>query len=498
MASNTINLNGTSYTPTSISLNNVIYSSTDCKGIKLNGKIVFSFSGGGGGGGGGTSLNPTSYARLAILSKQFNWVQADIEDKEGLYFPYAGLNGMIRGNVDSRFEFCWSEGNKENTSCVNYQIDTWTADNIINYITTDNSGIGKVDSTVMTKGEEQSYYSLVTSDNAKIEETGDADDFITYIDDYEYVLKELNLKDLANKLKNLGISDNRRFLINSYNGSYGKIKNDDYEVINNSVASISFDTKRLNYIAGYSMFSSNDLQGVFDEQQQIYVIKNNNETQYTDIDADIQLTYTDMDVLLTGMDDYITAKHSNITNNITINVVGFSNSDDAVNWANTFLTNHESDSNNYVIISQFGSALYVFNNNDKYICINVNIYPNIPVYASYMYNAENTDDLNHIYEWKPEGQSDYVSFIPNNAICYYIDLSKKNQRSLLEQYSVFYNYDDLNVADSDFLIGGINYLGGGNGSLHPGDGIFENIMETYSSDITIKKEYSKLTINTIN
>lgn len=78
MASNTINLNGTSYTPTSISLNNVTYSSTNCKGIKLNGKIVFSFSGGGGGGGGGggkTPLVPDGDYRLAILSKQFYWEQ---------------------------------------------------------------------------------------------------------------------------------------------------------------------------------------------------------------------------------------------------------------------------------------------------------------------------------------------------------------------------------------------------------------------------------------
>lgn len=161
MASNTINLNGTSHTPTSISLNNVIYSSTNCKGIKLNGKIVFSFNGGGGGGGGGggkTPLSPSGFAHLAILRKQFNWVQTDIEDKEGLYFPYAGLDGMIRGNVDSRFEFCWSEGSKINTSCVNYQISNWTVENIINSITTDGSGIYTVDSTVMTKGEEYSYY----------------------------------------------------------------------------------------------------------------------------------------------------------------------------------------------------------------------------------------------------------------------------------------------------------------------------------------------------
>ena len=82
MASNTINLNGTSYTPTSISLNNVIYSSTNCKGIKLNGNVVFSFSGGGGGGGGGkTRLNTTVYSQLAIFRQTLNWIQAEIEGK---------------------------------------------------------------------------------------------------------------------------------------------------------------------------------------------------------------------------------------------------------------------------------------------------------------------------------------------------------------------------------------------------------------------------------
>lgn len=149
MASNTINLNGTSYTPTSISLNNVIYSSTNCKGIKLNGKIVFSFSGGGGGGGGGgkTPLEPYGYAHLAIFRQSFNWIQAEIEDKGLLYFPYAGINGAIRGNVDKRYEFCWKQGDEiteQQTSCINYIIDDWSADNIINSITTEN-GVDRVD-----------------------------------------------------------------------------------------------------------------------------------------------------------------------------------------------------------------------------------------------------------------------------------------------------------------------------------------------------------------
>ena len=147
MASDTINLNGASYTPTSISLNNVIYSSTNCKGIKLNGNIVFSFNGGGGGGGGKTHLNPTGYAHLAIFRSLFNWIQAEIEGKGSLYFPYAGINGAIRGNVDKKYEFCWKQGDEETerqTSCINYIINDWSAKNIINSITTEN-GVDIVD-----------------------------------------------------------------------------------------------------------------------------------------------------------------------------------------------------------------------------------------------------------------------------------------------------------------------------------------------------------------
>jgi hypothetical protein len=148
MTSNTINLNRTSYTPTSISLDNVIYSSTNCKGIKLNGNIVFSFSGGGGGGGGGkTPLSPSGYAHLAIFRQSFNWIQAEIEDKGLLYFPYAGIDGAIRGNVDKRYEFCWKQEDEiteQQTSCINYIINDWSADNIKNSITTEN-GVDIVD-----------------------------------------------------------------------------------------------------------------------------------------------------------------------------------------------------------------------------------------------------------------------------------------------------------------------------------------------------------------
>ena len=216
---------------------------------------------------------------------------------------------------------------------------------------------------------------------------------------------------MANAINELGVDDNRRFFISSYNGLYGKIKDNNGEVINNSVASVSFDTQRLNYIAGYSMFSPNDLSDVFDGNRQIYIIKNKNKEKYTD-------------ALLTGIDDYIIAEHSDV-NKITIKTVGFYNNTDAAVWANTFLTNHQSDSN-YVIISQFGSALYVFNNNDYYRCINVNICPNIPEYASYFYNVEYTDNLDKIYEWNIEDENTYVPFIPNNTICYYIDLNKPN------------------------------------------------------------------------
>lgn len=231
--------------------------------------------------------------------------------------------------------------------------------------------------------------------------------------------------------------------------------------------------------------SSNNLSGVFDGQQQIYIIKNTNDN----INAKQNTS-----AFLTGMDDYIISKHPNI-NKITIRIVDHDNSLDAVVWANKFLLDHESDSINYVIISQFGNVLYVFNNNDKYQCVNVNICPNVPTYASYIYNVEYFEDLTEIYKWNIENENEYISFIPNNTICYYIDLKKPNQNSQLTN-SVFYNYEDSSVDDSDFLIGGINYLGGEDGSLHPDDAIFGSIVETYNSDIVIKtdSQYSKLNI----
>ena len=84
---------------------------------------------------------------MAIFRQSFNWIQAEIEDKGLLYFPYANINGAIRGNVDKRYEFCWKQGDEETeqqTSCVNYIIEDWSADNIINSITTEN-GVDIVD-----------------------------------------------------------------------------------------------------------------------------------------------------------------------------------------------------------------------------------------------------------------------------------------------------------------------------------------------------------------
>ena len=338
----------------------------------------------------------------------------------------------------------------------------------------------------MTKGEEYSYYNLV------VEKIADVDDFITYIDDFESVFGEDDLRNLVGKIQECGIEDNSRFFINSYNGLYGRIKNSNDEIISKSIASVSFDTQRLNYIAGYSFLSSNNLSGVFDGQQQIYIIKNKNDSINVKQDTS---------AFLTGMDDYIISKHPDI-NKITIRIVDLDNPLYAVGWAEQFLRDHESDSINYVIISKFGDALYVFNNNDKYQCINVNICPDVPTYASYIYNVEYFEDLTEIYKWNIENENEYISFIPNNTICYYIDLKKPNQGSLLTN-SVFYNYKDDEVVDSDFLIGGINYLGGEDGSFHPEhDEIFNSIVEKPNEEIVIKKygEYSKLNIivNTAN
>lgn len=337
----------------------------------------------------------------------------------------------------------------------------------------------------MKKGSEDSYYQLFNKHTDY--------DFITYIDDITGSLTEADSKNIAEQIVvRYDDPGEHRFFINSYNGLYGRIKNGD-TIISDSIAMISFDTKRLYYIAGYSVLSSNELSGVFDEQQQqqIYIIKNTNDN----INAKQNTS-----AFLTGMDDYIISKHSYI-NQITIRIVDLDNPIYAVGWANQFLSEHESDSINYVIISQFGDALYVFNNNDKYRCINVNICPDVPTYASYIYNVEYFEDLTEIYKWNIENEDEYISFIPNNTICYYIDLEKPNQNSLLTN-SVFYNYEDSSVDDSDFLIGGINYLGGGDGSFHPDDEIFNSIVEKPNEEIVIRTygEYSKLNIivNTAN
>lgn len=487
MASDTINLNGTSYTPTSISLNDVIYSSTNCKGIKLNGKIVFSFSGGGGGGGGGkTPLAPSGYAHLAIFRQSFNWIQAEIEDKGLLYFPYAGINGAIRGNVDKRYEFCWKQEDEiteRQTSCINYIINDWSADNIINSITTEN-GVDIVDTQVMKKASEYLYYQLYN-------EHEDTSDFITYIDDITGSLTEVDSKNIAEQIKVRYdvLGKDRRFFINSYNGLYGRIKNDDDTIISDSIAMISFDTQRLNYIAGYSVFSSSDLSDVFNnnEPRNIYLVK------FFDRESEIN-------AMLAGINDYISSEHSDI-NQITIKTIEFTELDYAINWVTTFAEQHKSEPS--VVISSAGDILAVFinnnnnNNSDNFKCIDIAICPNIPNYSSYLYNIEYSDDLNENYKWNINGGDTYTPFTPNNTICYYIDFEKPNQNSQL-QNSVFYNYDNSLIDDSDFLIGGINYLGGEDGSLHPDDAIFGSIVENYNADININGPYNKLNIQQLS
>lgn len=481
MASDTINLNETSYTPTSIQLDGQIYSSTNCKGIKLNGKIVFSFSGGGGGGGGGkTYLNPTGYAHLAIFRQSFNWIQAEIEDKGLLYFPYAGINGAIRGNVDKRYEFCWKqedERTEQQTSCINYIINDWSADNIINSITTEN-GVDIVDTQVMKKGSENLYYQLFNGHE-------DIDDFITYIDDITGSLTEADSKNIAEQIVGRygGLDKYHRFFINSYNGLYGRIKNDNDTIISDSIAMISFDTKRLYYIAGYSVFSSPDLSDVFDNNypRNIYLVK-------------FYGSEPDISAMLTGINDYISSEHPDI-NQITIKTIEFPEPNQAISWAMNFAAQHQDEP--LVVISSAGDVLAAFDNNDNFKCINISICPNIPNYSSYLYNIEYSDDLNENYKWNINGGDTYIPFTPNNTICYYIDLEKPNQNSLLTN-SVFYNYEDPSVDDSDFLIGGINYLGGGDGSLHPDDVIFNDISEQYNAEIDIGGPYNKLNIQQLS
>lgn len=481
MASNTINLNGTPYTPTSISLDNVIYSSTNCKGIKLNGRIVFFFSGGGGEGGGGkTPLVPSGYAHLAIFRQSFNWIQAEIEDKGLLYFPYAGINGAIRGNVDKRWEFCWKQEDEiteQQTSCINYIINNWSADNIIKSITTE-LGIDIVDTQVMKKGSESSYYQLFNRHE-------DNNDFITYIDDITGSLTKVNLQNIAEQIDaKYGHGEDRRFFINSYNGLYGRIKNGN-TIISDSIAMISFDTQRLYYIAGYSVFSSPDLSDVFNNNypRNIYLVKYYNSED-------------EINAMLKGINDYISSEHSDI-NQITIKTIEFTEYNSAINWATDFAEQHKDEPS--VVISSAGDILTAFINNnnyhnsDNFKCINISICPNIPNYSSYLYNIEYSDDLTENYKWNINGGDTYIPFTPNNTICYYIDLEKPNQNSQLTN-SVFYNYDDSEVVDSDFLIGGINYLGGGDGSFHPDDGIFDSIVETYNPEIDIGGPYNKLNI----
>ena len=478
MASDTINLNETSYTPTSIQLDGQIYSSTNCNGIKLNGKIVFSFGGGGSGDGGGkTHLNPTGYAHLAIFRQSFNWIQVE----GGLFFPYANINGAIRGNVDKRYEFCWKQGyveTEQQTSCVNYIIEDWSADNIINSITTED-GVDIVDTQVMKKASEYSYYQLYNGFE-------DINDFITYIDDITGSLTEVDSSIIAEEIKaRYSLDEYRRFFINSYNGLYGRIKSSD-TIISDSIAMISFDTQRLYYIAGYSVFSSPDLSNVFNDNEpiDIYLVK------YYDRESDIN-------AMLAGINDYISSEHSDI-NQIRIETIEFTYPEQATNWATNFAEQHKDEPS--VVISSDGDILAAFiknnnyHNNDNFKCINISICPNIPYYSSYLYNIEYSDDLNENYKWKINDGDTYTPFTPNNTICYYIDLEKPNQNSQLTN-SVFYNYDDSSVDDSDFLIGGINYLGGEDGSLHPDDGIFYNIVEQYNADIDIEGPYDKLTIH---
>lgn len=150
-----------------------------------------------------------------------------------------------------------------------------------------------------------------------------------------------------------------------------------------------------------------------------------------------------------------------------------------------------------MVISSAGDILAAFINNDNFKCINISICPNIPNYSSYLYNIEYLDDLNENYKWNINGGDTYTPFTPNNTICYYIDLEKSNQNSLLTN-SVFYNYEDSSVDDSDFLIGGINYLGGGDGSFHPDDGIFNSIAEQYNAEIDIGRPYNKLNIQQLS
>lgn len=333
----------------------------------------------------------------------------------------------------------------------------------------------------MKKGSEDLYYQLYNGDK-------DIDDFITYIDDITGSLTEVDSKNIAEQIEEkYGHDKNRRFFINSYNGLYGRIKNYDDTIISNSIAMISFDTKRLYYIAGYSVFSSPDLSDVFNnnEPRNIYLVK------YDDSEDEIN-------AMLKGINNYISLEHSDI-NQITIKTIEFTEFYSAIDWATAFAEQHKDEPS--VVISSAGDILAAFINTnydyDCFKCINISICPNIPNYSSYLYNIEYSDDLNENYKWDINGGDTYTPFTPNNTICYYIDLEKQNQNSQLHN-SVFYNYDDSSVDDSDFLIGGINYLGGEDGSLHPDDGIFDDIVVNYNADIDIGGPYDKLNIQQLS
>ncbi len=329
----------------------------------------------------------------------------------------------------------------------------------------------------MKKASEYLYYQLYNGSE-------DINDFITYIDDINGSLTEADSKNIAEQIKvRYSPSEDRRFFINSYNGLYGRIKNDNNTIISDSVAMISFDTQRLYYIAGYSVFSSSDLSDVFNnnEPRNIYLVKFYN-------------SESEINAMLAGINDYISSEHPDI-NQITIKTIEFTELGQATAWATNFVEQHKDES--LVVISSIGDILTAFNNNENFKCVNINICPNIPKYSSYLYNIEYSDDLNENYKWNINDENTYIPFTPNNTICYYIDLEKPNQNSQL-QNSVFYNYDNSLIDDSDFLIGGINYLGGEDGSLHPDDAIFNSIVENYNADINIDGPYNKLNIQQLS
>lgn len=160
----------------------------------------------------------------------------------------------------------------------------------------------------MKKGSKSSYYQLFNRHE-------DNNDFITYIDDITGSLTKVNSQNIAEQIDaKYGHGKDRRFFINSYNGLYGRIKNGN-TIISDSIAMISFDTKRLYYIAGYSVFSSPDLSDVFNnnEPRNIYLVKYYN-------------SENEINAMLTGINDYISLEHSEI-NQITIKTIEFTQLD---------------------------------------------------------------------------------------------------------------------------------------------------------------------------